>query len=404
MEYGEDKNRGRLDDLQTIIDDLQAANKKMRQMLNTAEQLAYFAKDIKMLDIDEIFNLTTKKIPELFAGSNISIFLLQKEDNISRLRLIKATHIEDNIEWILDKGGCLPVKEIIKDISGTVIEERELSNEQCTPIQKAMEEDAVLIIPDVQKKSKMRFLNKKRLGRSCIVIPFIVQSEISDRGLYVGGVKGAVTVGGVLNISGLDIESADMEFIRYKASLIKDILGANISNAMIFSETKKMAITDSLTGLYNNRMLSEFLNRELDRTKRYANVFSVVVCDIDNFKRINDEYGHLTGDMVLRGLANLMDRTKRDSDMLFRYGGEEFVFILPETNVHQAYPLIERIRGGIEKARFDKDISSRLTLSFGISQYPYLEKDEDAKEILHRADIALYTAKNKGKNRVELFT
>jgi diguanylate cyclase (GGDEF)-like protein len=164
---------------------------------------------------------------------------------------------------------------------------------------------------------------------------------------------------------------------------------------------ERLANFDSLTGLYNRRAILGNLRELINRANRYKEDFSLVMLDIDNFKRVNDRYGHLTGDEVLEKIAALIRRNIRDTDIVGRYGGEEFIIILPHTNLSSAWVIAERIRSIIEKAEM-KDPAGNVfavTVSQGLSNW---ERGEDADSLISCCDEALYKAKGKGRNRVQI--
>jgi len=162
-----------------------------------------------------------------------------------------------------------------------------------------------------------------------------------------------------------------------------------------------LATFDSLTGLYNRRAILGKLHELITRANRYKEDFSLVMLDIDHFKKVNDRYGHLIGDEVLEKIAALIRRNIRDTDIAGRYGGEEFIIILPQTNLSSAWVVAERIRNIIEKAQM-KDPAGNvfaITVSQGLSGW---ERGEDADSLISCADEALYKAKGKGRNRVQI--
>jgi diguanylate cyclase (GGDEF)-like protein len=160
---------------------------------------------------------------------------------------------------------------------------------------------------------------------------------------------------------------------------------------------EKMAETDPLTNIYNRRKFSRFLDQEIQRVERYDRPLSIALLDIDHFKRVNDTYGHDTGDYVLRRITELIKENIRITDILARYGGEEFVVILPETDVKGTNRQIERMRKTIEKTSFDG--VGNLTISAGITSYT---GGDSCKSMVTRADKALYLAKEDGRNRVRV--
>jgi diguanylate cyclase (GGDEF)-like protein len=159
--------------------------------------------------------------------------------------------------------------------------------------------------------------------------------------------------------------------------------------------------TDSLTGLYNSRYLHERLPGELERATRYGRPLSLLVLDCDNFKRINDQYGHLEGDKVLQNLAVVIRQCLRRSDSAFRYGGEEFIVLLPETDTSAAVALAERLRSLFEAQETVEPGGEiiRCTVSIGVSRH--LPSDTEST-LIRRADDASYVAKRRGKNCVVL--
>jgi len=162
-------------------------------------------------------------------------------------------------------------------------------------------------------------------------------------------------------------------------------------------EAERMAETDPLTNIYNRRKFSELLDKEIERVERYNRALSVILLDIDNFKKINDTYGHDTGDYVLKRISRLIRENIRKVDTLARYGGEEFIIILPETNLKGSMAIAGRIRRVIEKTSLDK--VGHITISAGISTFT---EGDSRQSIVKKADRGLYIAKREGKNRVSV--
>ncbi len=163
--------------------------------------------------------------------------------------------------------------------------------------------------------------------------------------------------------------------------------------------SQKAADIESLTGLYNRRYMMTRLQDEVERTARTGIPFSLILTDIDYFKTINDEHGHDCGDEVLQVLSNVMKSQVRAMDVLCRWGGEEFLLLLPETDTQKARMLAERIRKSVSNEHFIYENKQfRLTMTFGVSTY---EKGMSIKELIKVADLALYRGKALGRNRVE---
>ncbi len=172
-----------------------------------------------------------------------------------------------------------------------------------------------------------------------------------------------------------------------------------IENARLFQQVQQMAITDELTCAYNRRYFFELVDLELARSRRYNHPVSLLMIDVDLFKTINDRYGHAAGDQVLRDLCGQIDKAVRESDTLGRYGGEEFVLLLPETPLDKAAEVAERLRRMIENYRVKVDgLEISVTLSIGVGAIGPDCKDTDT--LVRRADRAMYRAKEAGRNRV----
>ncbi len=169
------------------------------------------------------------------------------------------------------------------------------------------------------------------------------------------------------------------------------------------AELREQALRDPLTGLYNRRYLSETMEREIERARRENEPLSVMVSDIDHFKRINDTYGHTIGDRFLMEIARLMKRHTRASDIVCRYGGEEFLLVLPGTDMDCAERRAEELRQMCAEITIPQDGQDlRVTLSFGVATFPM--HGQAGEEIIIKADTALYQSKNMGRNRVTVWT
>ncbi len=174
-------------------------------------------------------------------------------------------------------------------------------------------------------------------------------------------------------------------------------------NTRLHASTVKLAATDALTGLLNRRALEDRLKIEQQRAQRYGKAFSLMLLDIDHFKKVNDTYGHVAGDAVLKTLAAVLAQQTRDIDSVARYGGEEFVIVLPETDGSGAKIVAERIRKAVSSTPFALPDGREIdvTVSIGIACFPHSAGNIEA--MLERADQALYLAKNTGRNRISLY-
>lgn len=205
-----------------------------------------------------------------------------------------------------------------------------------------------------------------------------------------------------LSLLNMSYEQMNRELVEAKMKLETLTVELEEKNAYL----EGIANLDGLTGIYNHRYFQEFLDREISRTRRLNSRTTLVLADIDNFKKFNDFYGHQAGDYVLHEFAALCSELIREYDLIARYGGEEFVLVLPETDAEEGQAVAEKLRASIEKHEFHYDNDSyRVTCSFGVALFdPKVNKTLKKSELIEQADKALYQAKKKGRNRVEQFS
>ncbi len=175
---------------------------------------------------------------------------------------------------------------------------------------------------------------------------------------------------------------------------IADRMAAYVDTATLYNETKRLAITDELTGAFNHRWFHSRMEEEIRRADRYNRPLSIIMVDVDHFKKYNDSHGHLMGDEVLRGVANTLKRWTRVIDVVSRYGGDEFTILLPETDTEGALTVARRLKKEIEETYFPLETyqpSGVITISMGIASFP--ENGISSKELIKSADDAMYKAK-----------
>jgi diguanylate cyclase (GGDEF)-like protein len=178
----------------------------------------------------------------------------------------------------------------------------------------------------------------------------------------------------------------------------------SIRNARLYGDMHNLAMTDSLTGLYTRRQFFELANLELEQVQRYGGTLSIIMVDIDNFKRVNDTHGHALGDQALQTVATHAQAELRTVDVIGRYGGEEIVILLASTDLHGAWQVAERLRQVLEKANIPNGHGTlRVTVSLGIASYDS-DENPDLDTLIDRADQALRQAKQAGKNRVAVWS
>jgi diguanylate cyclase (GGDEF)-like protein len=242
--------------------------------------------------------------------------------------------------------------------------------------------------------------------------PLIIEDSVSDfrfstetRG-ELGGLRSVCAcplmtenkVLGVLRASAADADVFTSDDL-HALDIISGLAAVTLKNRLLYDKTEELAIRDGLTGLYLNRYFRERLAEEVKRTDPRSGKFSIIMIDIDNFKRYNDEYGHSAGDLVLKNVASILMRCLEPAEFAARYGGEEFVLILPNKGKKDAMAAAERMRAEIESHKFVlRRQTGTVTASFGVAAFPSDAKNAD--DLLSIADEKLYEAKKKGRNRV----
>lgn len=231
--------------------------------------------------------------------------------------------------------------------------------------------------------------------------------ELSRDGSFIGiALKSSSRIIGTMGFGQPDTGAfrvEDFDILR----IISPLIAAGLEKAELFRLTLDLARVDELTGLFNYRVLKEKLDEEQRRRARSGRDFSFIMIDIDDFKRVNDRYGHLEGSRLLAQLGPLIRASCRAGslDTCFRYGGEEFSVLLPETPVEAAQAVAERIREAVEEYPFTFKAlhpDEKLTISLGVSSMADAV-DKNGHDLIHEADVALYRSKKAGKNRVTVF-
>ena len=244
------------------------------------------------------------------------------------------------------------------------------------------------------------------IGRDEASDIIIDEEEISRRHCKVSSRKNQVVITDLGSTNGTSVNDdlvdermlVDGDLIRVGRAVFKFLTSGNIETAY-HEEIYNLSTTDGLTQLHNKRYLLEYLDREISRCHRYQRALSLIILDIDHFKRVNDIFGHLAGDYVLKHMSQAIRSNIRKEDMMARFGGEEFVIILPEVNSHGARYCAEKVRKLIETTDFMFD-GSKLPVTVSLGVVFCTEEIRDSMELIRRADFQLYEAKRQGRNRV----
>lgn len=209
---------------------------------------------------------------------------------------------------------------------------------------------------------------------------------------------------GVINFARRGISSFTYQDVKM-LTLVANQVALAIANARLYTRTRELSVRDELTGINNRRYFQQMLQMEWKRAIRFRRHLSIVMVDVDHFKLYNDTFGHLQGDQALKQIGQLLKRNLREVDTVARFGGEEFVLLLPDTDKRGSIAVAEKVRMLVEGHSFlteDHRETRVMTISAGISTYP--DDVEEMDDLIDHADIALYRAKENGRNRIECFT
>lgn len=349
------------------MNDLKQENKTLRTTIKQVKkELAFFINVGKLLTS----TLELNKVIEIIMGN------VQKLVSVEAWSLLLIDDKMDEIFYAATKGSFIP---------GELNDVRLKIGEGIAGI--AAERGKPLIVRNVLKDKRCSkcFRDIKGLApRDVLCVPIISKKKTIGILELVNKKNGRVFT---KNEQELMLKFAD------QASMA--IEGANLYHKMA-----NLAITDDLTKLFNLRHLYRVLDTEVKRCRRYNSNFSIIFLDIDTFKLVNDRHGHLIGSKTLIEVARMLVSCLRDVDIVSRYGGDEFVIVLPHTSVEMAYRIATRIHDDMKKHLFltEDGLSLRITASFGVAGYPDHAGDET--ELLKIADQAMYAAKDLGRNRI----
>ncbi len=326
-----------------------------------AEEVAMLSNCLKSIELSEAAETVTKEVPKLFQATRCVLCLHKPDSNTSDTANPELASYNqcscprEHIRHLTDNMGLL-------DASGFYCDSIPYTCER------AGAEGPRLILP----------------------------LEISGLPATPGeGLSGYLCMCGLANWT-----AVNKELTSYKAKLTRGILTSHLTNANLYHQARLTSLTDALTAAGSRRFLEDKLQSEYARSKRYKCPFSVAIIDLDNFKTINDVFGHATGDEALKKLAACMREEKRAPDILARYGGDEFVILMPETKANDAAQLLERIRAKVQQIKVAENVS--MTISCGIAR-SLPNQDNSSREVVRRADLALYEAKSAGRNCVKVW-
>ena len=315
------------------------------------------------IEMKEIVESAGTNLPNLFDFSSFGVFWK-----------------EDLLLFLYQEESCPPpftqevVKNIIKVFS--VLGEEPIDEERIT-----------FQVENRKLRPKQMVMDPKATLKSHLTLPLVIEEEIL----------------GCIALNSDQPNAFDAQDLQF-FSVIGYQIAATLKHFQRLSSIKNIAIYDTLTGLYNRRYFEERLGLDAQKSFYGGTPLSLVMADIDHFKKVNDTLGHTEGDRVLFEIANLLKASVRKKDTVARYGGEEFILILPEAGLGEASMIAERIRKLVEGTPFEiANARINLTVSMGISNFPS-NRAKSKEELVKMADEALYDAKRGGRNKVCIFT
>lgn len=387
---------------------------KRRIMGSKNNEKSNFYNELEVSSSEEFFNLTDlsdlyknqkflktvqqiyfEKYDTKFEHINDLIRCLQSDElyNIKQMLLyfVQYCFADRGYVIVIDENGNQ--QEIIK--SSLTIPEPDVN----TLIKNMAADDDGIVISFIEQNTNSPLLGKNLKGLICIPVTKIQGAELSTSEIERRRAIHQPFTKDRLGYIYLETDNIFNNFSRESYKHIKTLM--NLLFVMIDSyNLKKISSIDKLTGVYLRKYFEDLMMLEMNRAKANGTNFSMVMCDIDKFKSVNDSFGHRKGDEILRRIGQTLNNTLRGTDLVGRYGGEEFVILLPMTSSEEALEVCEKVRIDIEKQKMlGSDFP--LTMSFGISSYP--DHGTSEEELLEKADQALYFSKNNGRNKTTLW-
>ncbi|MBE9531199.1 MAG: sensor domain-containing diguanylate cyclase [Proteobacteria bacterium] len=339
--------------------------KKTQEQSDSINELATFSEVGKAItssfDLNEILNSVMETIGNHFEPKDWSLLLLDRDKDELHYELVVG---EDS-----EKISKLRPK-LDDSISGFVAKSGE-----------------PLLVPDITKDERFAKYKDSLYG---FVSGPLMCVPIATNGKTLG----------VIELYNIQIENFENPRNMLLLTTLADYTAIAIENAMLFNRVQDLTITDDLTKLYNSRHFHNVIEYEIEKARRYDSNLSMVFIDLDYFKNVNDNHGHLSGSQLLREVGALISREIRTIDIACRYGGDEFIILMPETNKKNAIHATERLRTSLNKTIFLKGegLDYNVTASFGVGTYPVDAKDKN--ELIQFTDMAMYRVKNMSRDGI----
>jgi len=315
------------------------------------------------IEVKEIVESAGTNLPNLFDFSSFGVFWK-----------------EDLLLFLYQEDSCPP--SFTQEVVRNMVKVFSILGEE------SMDADRIALQVEKRKlRPKQMMIDPKATLKSHLTLPLTVEGEIL----------------GCISLNSDQPNAFDAQDLQF-LSVIGYQMAATLKHFQRFSSIKNIAIYDTLTGLYNRRYFEERLGVDAQKSFYSGTSLSLVMVDIDHFKKINDTFGHTEGDQVLCKISSLLKSSVRKKDTVARYGGEEFILILPEAGLEESFVIAERIRRLVENTPFEVGQAQvNLTLSMGISNFPS-HRAKSKEELVKMADQALYEAKRGGRNKICIYS
>ena len=345
--------------------DLNNKDTEIQNSIDYLEAITPLVKRLNCLDMERIAEVCIEEIPQLIGAKLASLYILDESSDILHLEKINHPFLINNIV--------------------------SLNQNPPSPMVAAVRSKELMLVSDLDSQNRPNITNTQRAfaenysTKSCIIAPLICHTRVV----------------GVLNLTdkavGGNFSPQDISVLE----LFRQLIGASIGNVSLFEKTQKQAKTDGLTGMLNHRTFYETLEGELRRAQRYGGQLSIIMADVDNFKPVNDNYGHRAGDTAIKQISRRLGACIRQIDIAARYGGDEFAIILPNTSLEDAVVVAGRMVNMVSETPIIWEGNEmHLSLSVGVGQYD--AEHCSIADVTKATDAALYAAKQAGKNTVKV--